>query len=111
MIGHEGDRANHQYDLDAFWTALQADALPSVSFVTAPSSHTGHPQTSDALSEQKFLVDTVNALQQSSEWSTLAIVIAYGDSDGWYDHAMPPILAQSNHPGLDSICGADDLPD
>ncbi|MBV9896741.1 MAG: phospholipase, partial [Chloroflexi bacterium] len=54
MIGHDGDRANHEYDLDAFWTALQADALPSVSFVKAPSSHTGHPQTSAALSEQKF---------------------------------------------------------
>ena len=41
----------------------------------------------------------------------MAIVIAYDDSDGWYDHVMPPILAQSKDPTLDAICGGNDLPD
>jgi phospholipase C len=110
MIGHQSDQANHQYDLDAFWAALSAGQLPAVSFVKAPSTETGHPQTSDALSEQKFLVDTVNRLQASKEWSSMAIVIAYDDSDGWYDHVMPPIVAQSNDVSVDTVCGGIDLP-
>jgi phospholipase C len=26
----------------------------------------------------------------------MAVIIAYDDSDGWYDHVMPPIVNQSN---------------
>jgi len=25
-----------------------------------------------------------------------SVIIAYDDSDGWYDHVMPPIVSQSN---------------
>src|SRR5271165_969706 len=45
LIGHQGDQANHQYDLNAFWAALKAGNLPAVSFVKAPANETGHPQT------------------------------------------------------------------
>ena len=34
-----------------------------------------------------------------------AIVIAYDDSDGWYDHVMPPIVNQSNDPAEDALTG------
>ena len=37
----------------------------------------------------------VNALQAAQEWSTTAVVIAYDDSDGWYDHQAPPIVNPS----------------
>jgi phospholipase C len=115
LIGHQADQANHQYDLTAFWAALKAGNLPTVSFVTAPANQTGHPMTSDALSEQKFLVDTINALQRSRYWPTMAIIVTYDDSDGWYDHVMSPIVNQSNDPatvtgGVDSICGTVPLP-
>jgi len=40
----------------------------------------------------------------------MAIFIAYDDSDGWYDHAMPPIVSQSqtSRDGLsgEGMCGA-----
>jgi phospholipase C len=110
MIGRQGDQANHQYDLNAFQAALAAGNLPAVSFVKAPKTETGHPQDSDALSEQKFLVDTINLLQRSTAWPSMAVIIAYDDSDGWYEHVMPPILNQSNDPALDSICGSVTLP-
>ena len=29
-------------------------------------------------------------------WNDTAIIITYYDSDGWYDHVMPPIVSQSN---------------
>ena len=34
----------------------------------------------------------------------MAVIIAADDSDGWYDHVMPPIVNQSNTP-LDFLCG------
>jgi len=32
---------------------------------------------------------------KSPEWNRTAIIIAYDDSDGWYDHVMSPIVNQS----------------
>jgi phospholipase C len=104
MIGRPGDQANHQYDLNAFWAALDSGNLPAVSFVKAPFTETGHPQDSGALAEQTFLVDTINRLQRSRDWQDMAILITYDDSDGWYDHVPSPILQQSNDPVEDSLC-------
>ena len=39
------------------------------------------------------------ALQKSPDWKDTAVVIAYDDSDGWYDHQMGPIVNQSQRPG------------
>src|SRR4029077_14496807 len=41
----------------------------------------------------------------SPDWSNTAIVIAYDDSDGWYDHAMGPIVRPSDGPS-DALDGA-----
>jgi phospholipase C len=40
-------------------------------------------------------VNTINAIMASDEWKETAIVIAYDDSDGWYDHTMDPVVNQS----------------
>ena len=45
--------------------------------------------------EQTFVVETVNRLMRSPEWRNMAIIIAYDDSDGWYDHVMPPVVNES----------------
>ena len=89
------DQANHQYDLTDFWKAAKAGALPAVSFLKAPSYQDGHASSSDPLDEQFFLVYTINALQNLPEWKNMAVIITYDDSDGWYDHVMPPIAMQS----------------
>jgi len=34
-------------------------------------------------------------LMKSPYWDHIAIVICYDDSDGWYDHAMPPVVNDS----------------
>jgi phospholipase C len=87
--------ANHQYDLTDFWNALAAHQLPSVSYLKAPGYQDGHPGYSDPLLEQTFVVETVNQLMRSPEWRNMAIIIAYDDSDGWYDHVMPPVVNES----------------
>jgi phospholipase C len=94
MIGST-DQANHQYDLTDFDKALAAGNLPSVSFLKAAAFEDGHPANSDPLAEQRFIARTLNALEQSPEWSSTAVIIAYDDSDGWYDHVMSPITSPS----------------
>jgi len=93
-IGHDG-QANHQYDLIDFSTALTTHNLPDVSFLKASRYQDGHAGYSDPLDEQTFLVDTINALENSRDWKSTAVVIAYDDSDGWYDHVMAPIVNPS----------------
>jgi phospholipase C len=95
MIG-KTDQANHQYDLQDFWAAVQADNMPAVSFLKAAAYQDGHAGYSDPLDEQTFLVDTINRLQKLHTWKDTAVIIAYDDSDGWYDHVMGPILSQSS---------------
>jgi phospholipase C len=110
MIGQQGDAANHQYDINDFFTAVSAGNFPAVSFLKASGYQDGHSGYSDPLDEQTFIVDTVNFLMNRPEWKDTAVVIAYDDSDGWYDHQMSPIVNQSqtsqdalNGPGL---CGS-----
>ncbi len=89
------DQANHQYDLTDFDAALNDGNLPAVSFLKAANYQDGHAGYSDPIDEQHFVVDTINKLQKSADWKNTAVVIAYDDSDGWYDHVMPPILNTS----------------
>jgi phospholipase C len=81
--------------------------LPSVSFLKAPAYQDGHAGYSDPLDEQTFLVNTINSIQRSPFWKDTAVVIAYDDSDGWYDHQMGPIVNQSNDPTVDALRGTD----
>jgi len=104
-IGTNADQANHNYALTDFWNAVHAGNLPQVSFLKAPATETGHPDTSDPLSEQQFLVNTINQLQQTPFWSQMAIMITYDDSDGWYDHVMAPNLSPSSDPANDTLAG------
>ncbi len=91
----ETDRANHQYDLSAFWTALGEKRLPSVTYLKAAAYQDGHPGYSDPIDEQNFVVAVINAISNSPYWKDTAIIISYDDSDGWYDHVLGPVVNQS----------------
>ncbi|WP_410606398.1 phospholipase C [Amycolatopsis sp. lyj-109] len=101
------DRANHQYDISDFNDSLAAGSMPAVSFLKAPEYQDGHAGYSDPLDEQQFVVGEINKIQQSPDWKSTAIVLAYDDSDGWYDHQKPPILNGSHDASQDqAICTA-----
>ena len=105
MIG-KTDQAHHQYDLVDFWTAADANNLPAVSFLKAAAYQDGHAGYSDPVDEQNFLVNTVNRLEKLPTWKDTAVIIAYDDSDGWYDHVPGPIVNSSNDPTNDLLNGA-----
>ncbi|MFE9424909.1 phospholipase C [Kitasatospora sp. NPDC006697] len=106
------DTPNHQYDtsdFDQLVTAighgqLPGSALPAVSFLKAPGYQDGHAAYSDPYDEQKFIVDEINALQHTPDWKDTAVVIAYDDSDGWYDHAYSGVTNPSAS-AADSLSG------
>src|ERR1700685_1868627 len=93
-VGHDG-QANHIYDLSWFQKAAKAGGLPAVSYLKAKRANDGHPSNSSPLDEQVFIVSVINFLQTLPEWESTAVIIAWDDSDGWYDHVMPPIVNQS----------------
>ncbi len=96
-IGHKGP-ANHQYDILDFYAAVSAGNFPAVSYLKAPGYQDGHAGYSDPIDEQTFIVNTINFLEQSPEWNSTAVIIAYDDSDGWYDHVVSPLVNQSASP-------------
>jgi phospholipase C len=98
QIGYT-DQANHQYDISDFSDALNGTGgatLPAVSYLKPPKYENAHPGNSDPLEEQQFVVSTVNSIEHSKYWASTAIIITYDDSDGWYDHAIPPVINGSN---------------
>jgi phospholipase C len=106
MIG-KTDQANHQYDLLDFYAAAKNGNLPAVSFLKGINRDDGHPGgESDPLSEQRFLAQTINILQQSPDWADTVVFIAWDDSDGWYDHATPPLVNPSAAAGFDAVSSA-----
>src|SRR5580658_1495093 len=95
-IGHAGDAGNHQYDTQDFFDAVSAGNFPAVSYLKAPGFQDAHAGYSDPLDEQTFVVTVINFLQKQRDWSSTAVVIAYDDSDGWYDHQIGAIVNQSS---------------
>jgi phospholipase C len=91
-IGASSDPANHQYDVEDFFTAVSAGNFPTISFLKAIAIQDAHPGNSDPLDEQQFVVRVANFLQAQPEWANTALVVLYDDSDGWYDHQLGPIV-------------------
>ena len=120
-VGHtldangQADPANHEYDVDDFYAAVRAGNFPAVSFLKAPAYQDGHAGYSDPLDEQAWITKVINFLQRQPEWKDTAVIIAWDDSDGWYDHAFAATTSPSfdfpadqlNGPG---VCGTGTQP-
>ncbi len=115
-IGHtydangQKDPANHQYDVQDFFAAVQAGNFPAVAYLKPPGYQDGHAGYSDPLDEQAWIVQVVNFIEHRPEWKDTAIIIDWDDSDGWYDHAFvaPTNPSYSTADQLDApgICGS-----
>ncbi len=90
----EFNTANHQYDMSYFnqlvaaiaQGTMPASSLPAVSYLKAPAYEDEHPSNSDPIDGQHFVTSEINSLMQTPDWANTAVVVAYDDSDGWYDH-------------------------
>jgi phospholipase C len=120
-IGHssdaygQADPANHEYDVNDFYAAVEAGNFPAVAYLKAPGFQDGHAGYSDPLDEQAWIAQVVNFIEQRPQWRDTAIIIDWDDSDGWYDHAFATptsasynTLPAANADALDGIgvCGS-----
>jgi len=113
------DTANHQYDTSDFDALVGAiahgylspDHLPATSFLKAPGYEDGHAGYSDPDDEQQFVVKEIDALEQTPDWASTAVVISYDDSDGFYDHAFSGVHNASNTAAVATPPGPQDFLD
>jgi len=87
--------ANHGYDLNDFFAAVGSGNYPAVSFIKMQSFQDDHPGNSNPLDAQAGLVNLINFLQEQPDWESTAVILAYDDSDGQYDHAFIPAISGS----------------
>jgi len=106
---HDGktrDPANHEYGLQDFYDAVKAGNFPSVAYIKLPAYQDGHAGYSDPLDEQQGTVSLINFLEQQPGWKSTAVIIAWDDSDGWYDHAFAKTTSASFDAEADQLDGA-----
>jgi phospholipase C len=103
--GTTAEPANHEYGLQDFYAAVKAGNFPAVSFIKLPGYQDGHAGYSDPLDEQAGTVQLLNFLQQQPGWKNTAVIIAWDDSDGWYDHAFAKTTSASFDAGADQLDG------
>jgi len=65
--------------------------LPQVTWVTPEYRDADHPQVSSDTGPS-WVTAVVNAIGQSPDWNSTAIVLLWDDWGGWYDDAPPPQL-------------------
>ncbi len=96
--GKTPEPANHEYGLQDFYSALKAGNFPSVSYIKMLGYQDGHAGYSNPLDEQAGITRLINFIQQQPDWHSTAVIIAWDDSDGWYDHRF----AATNNSSFDA---------
>jgi len=115
----EFNTANHQYDMSYFDQLVSAighgtepaSLLPAVSYLKAPAYEDEHPGYSDPIDGQKFVTQEINALEQTPDWASTAVIVTYDDSDGWYDQVWSGAQnggqpQNPSHTAADTLTGA-----
>lgn len=80
------------FKLSDFQTTLDRSSLPSVIFITPAPVASMHPGGGDMANGIQWLDNLVQAVKNSTAWSSSALVILWDESGGWYDHVPPPQL-------------------
>jgi phospholipase C len=72
------------------FTDISNGALPAVSWVIPDGEDSDHPREKAGDTGPSWVASVVNAIGQSSYWSTTAIIVVWDDWGGFYDHVSPP---------------------
>jgi phospholipase C len=66
--------------------------LASITWITPTWQNSDHPPANICVGEN-WTVSTINSIMASKFWSSTAIVLAWDDYGGFYDHVPPPDVA------------------
>ena len=72
-------------------------ADPNPKLATIYSGDDDHPGYADSGISEAVLAEEINAIARSPYWKQSAILVAYDESDGLYDHAQPRVRSHDAH--------------
>jgi acid phosphatase len=75
---------------EAFIKAIDAGMLPPVTFYKPQGNLNEHPAYADVLLGDRHILDVVDHLEKSPQWSHMLVVITYDENGGFWDHVAPP---------------------
>ncbi len=81
--------ASHIVDLRQYYTDLQNNTLPAVSFITLQGGISEHPAT-DIRQGERTVKSLIQSLMASDSWWNSAFMLTYDEGGSWYDHVSPP---------------------
>jgi acid phosphatase len=88
------ERANHLRDGGLagaeFIKAIDAGALPQVTFYKPQGSQNEHPGYTDVTAGDEHIADLIAHLEKSPQWGHMLVVITFDENGGFWDHAAPP---------------------
>ncbi|MEO7087019.1 MAG: alkaline phosphatase family protein [Gemmatimonadaceae bacterium] len=77
--------------IDSFLADVTAGTLPAVSWIIPNQEVSEHPAALVSTG-QAYVTSVINAIMQSSAWSSTAIFLAWDDWGGFYDRVTPPTV-------------------
>jgi phospholipase C len=80
----------HIRDSSDFFEDAKAGKLPSVSFIKATGGRDEHPANSAPRWGEAWVLSLLKALGDSPLWAKTAVVVAYDEGGGFWDHVAPP---------------------
>jgi len=84
------DREEHLKDYDDFVAAIDAGALPQVTFYKPVGRLNQHPGSSDVAAGDEHISALLERLRKSPQWTRMAIIVTYDENGGFWDHVPPP---------------------
>jgi len=90
--GDANARAQHLKDEDDFVAALQNGTLPQVAYVKPGSGNDMHMGHGNVKGGDDHLNELLQQIQGSPYWPRTAVIVAFDDYGGFYDHVAPPTI-------------------
>ncbi len=83
-------RARHLKDMQDFWRAAAAGALPPVVFVKPDGASNQHPGDNSVAAGDLMAATIVETLRRSPQWPGMAIIVTHDENGGFWDPMPPP---------------------
>jgi phospholipase C len=87
--------ADHQLrnitSISHFYRAARRGTLPAVSWVIPNDKMSEHPP-SLVSAGQAYVTGLINTIMRGPDWKSTAILLAWDDWGGFYDHVVPPVV-------------------
>ena len=83
-------QAAHLKDESDLVQAIRTDTLPAVTFYKPIGTNNEHPGYANLLDGEMHAASLIQSIMASKAWKSTAVVLAYDENGGFWDHVSPP---------------------